>query len=171
MRITVNMWKHTSLSHISHTLEETSLRRINRFMFHVGPKHSKKVFLPRFGDISLQERINHKNFELLEAYYKLLSESMPQECEYEMASCGCNSLERAVTSISCFTYYKFSQGCHLWRALCFHRSTVLSLTDRCKRITWNPGPECSHEEEEECGDTVDCWNGEQWWFFYIYLYT
>lgn len=36
---------------------------------------------PRFGDISLQERINQKNFEMLEAYYKLLSEKVPTECK------------------------------------------------------------------------------------------
>lgn len=35
----------------------------------------------RFGDISLQERINHKNFEMLEAYYKSLSEKVPLECK------------------------------------------------------------------------------------------
>lgn len=37
----------------------------------------------RFGDISLQERINQKNFEMLEAYYKSLSEKVPLECECE----------------------------------------------------------------------------------------
>lgn len=37
--------------------------------------------LLRFGDISLQERINQKNFEMLEAYYKLLSEKVPTECK------------------------------------------------------------------------------------------
>lgn len=35
----------------------------------------------RFGDISLQERINQKNFEMLEAYYKSLSEKVPIECK------------------------------------------------------------------------------------------
>ncbi len=35
----------------------------------------------RFGDISLQERINQKNFEMLEAYYKSLSEKVPLECK------------------------------------------------------------------------------------------
>ncbi len=35
----------------------------------------------RFGDISLQERINHKNFEMLEAYYKSLSEKVSLECK------------------------------------------------------------------------------------------
>lgn len=35
----------------------------------------------RFGDISLQERINQKNFETLEAYYKSLSEKVPLECK------------------------------------------------------------------------------------------
>lgn len=35
----------------------------------------------RFGDISLQERINQKNFEMLEAYYKSLSEKVALECK------------------------------------------------------------------------------------------
>lgn len=35
----------------------------------------------RFGDISLQERINQKNFEMLEAYYISLSEKVPLECK------------------------------------------------------------------------------------------
>uniref|UniRef100_A0A3P8X014 phosphatidylinositol-3,4-bisphosphate 4-phosphatase n=1 Tax=Cynoglossus semilaevis TaxID=244447 RepID=A0A3P8X014_CYNSE len=48
-------------------------------LFNVGINEQQTI-AERFGDISLQERINHKNFELLEAYYKLLSESMPQEC-------------------------------------------------------------------------------------------
>lgn len=49
------------------------------------------VFFPffravnRFGDISLQERINQKNFEMLETYYKILSEKVPLECKCEVA--------------------------------------------------------------------------------------
>lgn len=35
----------------------------------------------RFGDISLQERINQRNFETLESYYKSLTETVPLECE------------------------------------------------------------------------------------------
>lgn len=35
----------------------------------------------RFGDISLQERINQRNFETLEAYYKTLREKVPRECK------------------------------------------------------------------------------------------
>lgn len=54
---------------------------------------------------------------------------------------------------------------NLLLAMCFvvpmNRSTVFSDTDWHKGITWNPGPECSYKEEEECGDTMDCWNGEQ----------
>lgn len=41
----------------------------------------------RFGDISLQERINQKNFEMLEAYYKSLSEKVPTECKCTTFSC------------------------------------------------------------------------------------
>lgn len=49
-------------------------------MLHRG--HAFLILLLRFGDISLQERINQKNFEILEAYYKLLSEKMPTECKF-----------------------------------------------------------------------------------------
>lgn len=42
-----------------------------------------------------------------------------------------------------------------------NRSTMFSDTDWHKGITWNSGPECSYKEEKECGDTMDCWNGEQ----------
>lgn len=44
----------------------------------------------RFGDISLQERINQKNFEMLEAYYKSLSEKVPVECECRATLACCN---------------------------------------------------------------------------------
>lgn len=57
--------------------------------------------------------------------------------------------------------------------MCFafsvNRSTVFSDTNWHKGITWNPGPECSYKEEKECGDTMDCRNGEHCccsaWFF------
>lgn len=38
-------------------------------------------FFCRFGDISLQERINQKNFEILDGYFKTLSDKVPSECE------------------------------------------------------------------------------------------
>ncbi len=41
------------------------------------------VCLPlRFGDISLQERINQKNFEILEGYYKSLTNTVSSECKF-----------------------------------------------------------------------------------------
>lgn len=49
----------------------------------------------------------------------------------------------------------------LFFSLLVNRSTLFSEPDWHKGITWNPGPECSHKEEKECGDTVDCWNGER----------
>lgn len=46
------------------------------------------------------------------------------------------------------------------RFVSFHRSAMFSNADRLERFTWDPGPECSDEEEKECGDTVARWNGE-----------
>ncbi|XP_034447824.1 type II inositol 3,4-bisphosphate 4-phosphatase isoform X3 [Hippoglossus hippoglossus] len=48
-------------------------------LFNVGINEQQTI-AERFGDISLQERINQKNFEMLEAYYKSLSEKVPLEC-------------------------------------------------------------------------------------------
>ncbi|XP_055014587.1 inositol polyphosphate 4-phosphatase type II [Boleophthalmus pectinirostris] len=48
-------------------------------LFNVGINEQQTI-AERFGDISLQERINQKNFEILEAYYKLLSDTVPLEC-------------------------------------------------------------------------------------------
>uniref|UniRef100_A0AAV2LFH6 Type II inositol 3,4-bisphosphate 4-phosphatase n=1 Tax=Knipowitschia caucasica TaxID=637954 RepID=A0AAV2LFH6_KNICA len=48
-------------------------------LFNVGINEQQTI-AERFGDISLQERINQKNFEILEAYYKLLSDKVPLEC-------------------------------------------------------------------------------------------
>ena len=54
-------------------------------MRHHNCLHSLCVPL-RFGDISLQERINQRNFEMLEAYYKSLSEKVPLECKCTISS-------------------------------------------------------------------------------------
>uniref|UniRef100_A0A8C9RUY7 Inositol polyphosphate-4-phosphatase type II B n=1 Tax=Scleropages formosus TaxID=113540 RepID=A0A8C9RUY7_SCLFO len=48
-------------------------------LFNVGI-NQQQTLAERFGDISLQERINQKNFEILDNYYKLLSDKMPLEC-------------------------------------------------------------------------------------------
>ncbi|XP_075888902.1 type II inositol 3,4-bisphosphate 4-phosphatase isoform X3 [Nelusetta ayraudi] len=60
-------------------IKEGKPLRVFPVLFNVGINEQQTI-AERFGDISLQERINQKNFEMLEAYYKLLSEKVPTEC-------------------------------------------------------------------------------------------
>ncbi|KAG7221805.1 hypothetical protein INR49_016980, partial [Caranx melampygus] len=60
-------------------IKEGKPLRIFPVLFNVGINEQQTI-AERFGDISLQERINQKNFEMLEAYYKSLSEKVPLEC-------------------------------------------------------------------------------------------
>ncbi|KAL4618163.1 type II inositol 3,4-bisphosphate 4-phosphatase isoform X1 [Arapaima gigas] len=55
------------------------LLQVYPVLFNVGI-NQQQTLAERFGDISLQERINQKNFEILENYYKLLSDKVPLEC-------------------------------------------------------------------------------------------
>ncbi|GAA6067298.1 type II inositol 3,4-bisphosphate 4-phosphatase isoform X1, partial [Tachysurus ichikawai] len=48
-------------------------------LFNVGINEQQTI-AERFGDISLQERINQKNFDILETYYKSLRDRIPLEC-------------------------------------------------------------------------------------------
>uniref|UniRef100_A0A1A8I1N2 phosphatidylinositol-3,4-bisphosphate 4-phosphatase n=1 Tax=Nothobranchius kuhntae TaxID=321403 RepID=A0A1A8I1N2_NOTKU len=60
-------------------MKEGKPLRVYPVLFNVGINEQQTI-AERFGDISLQERINQRNFELLEAYYKTLSEKVPLEC-------------------------------------------------------------------------------------------
>nr|XP_033480484.1 type II inositol 3,4-bisphosphate 4-phosphatase isoform X1 [Epinephelus lanceolatus] len=60
-------------------IKEGKPLRVFPVLFNVGINEQQTI-AERFGDISLQERINQRNFEMLEAYYKSLSEKVPLEC-------------------------------------------------------------------------------------------
>nr|XP_049576274.1 type II inositol 3,4-bisphosphate 4-phosphatase isoform X2 [Syngnathus scovelli] len=60
-------------------IKEGQPLRVFPVLFNVGINEQQTI-AERFGDISLQERINQKNFETLECYYKTLSEKVPREC-------------------------------------------------------------------------------------------
>ncbi|XP_064201404.1 type II inositol 3,4-bisphosphate 4-phosphatase [Anguilla rostrata] len=57
-------------------LKEGKPLQVYPVLFNVGI-NQQQTLAERFGDISSQERINQKNFEILEAYYKSLSDKLP----------------------------------------------------------------------------------------------
>ncbi|XP_031132927.1 type II inositol 3,4-bisphosphate 4-phosphatase isoform X1 [Sander lucioperca] len=59
-------------------IKEGKPLRVFPVLFNVGINEQQTI-AERFGDISLQERINQRNFEMLEAYCKSLSEQVPLE--------------------------------------------------------------------------------------------
>ncbi|XP_068178011.1 type II inositol 3,4-bisphosphate 4-phosphatase isoform X2 [Antennarius striatus] len=60
-------------------IKEGKPLRVFPVLFNVGINEQQTI-AERFGDISLQERINQKNFEMLDAYYKTLSGKVSVEC-------------------------------------------------------------------------------------------
>ncbi|KAL2098065.1 hypothetical protein ACEWY4_007272 [Coilia grayii] len=60
-------------------LQEGKPLQIFPVLFNVGI-NEQQTFAERFGDISLQERINQRNFEILDGYFKTLSDKVPSEC-------------------------------------------------------------------------------------------
>ncbi|KAI4882800.1 hypothetical protein NFI96_028954 [Prochilodus magdalenae] len=60
-------------------LRQGKLLQVFPVLFNVGINEQQTI-AERFGDISLQERINQRNFDILEAYYKSLSAKLPLEC-------------------------------------------------------------------------------------------
>lgn len=73
----------------------------------------------------------------------------------------CHNWAQNVTHLVYDMHVMLNISFHSFFSLLVNRSTLFSEPDWHKGITWNPGPECSHKEEKECGDTVDCWNGER----------
>uniref|UniRef100_A0A9J7Y9Q9 Inositol polyphosphate-4-phosphatase type II B n=1 Tax=Cyprinus carpio carpio TaxID=630221 RepID=A0A9J7Y9Q9_CYPCA len=70
---------HHAFQALPEELREGKLLRVLPVLFNVGINEQQTI-AERFGDISLQERINQKNFEILEGYYKSLTDTVPSEC-------------------------------------------------------------------------------------------
>ncbi|XP_050963088.1 type II inositol 3,4-bisphosphate 4-phosphatase isoform X2 [Labeo rohita] len=70
---------HHAFQALPDELREGKPLRVLPVLFNVGINEQQTI-AERFGDISLQERINQKNFEILEGYYKSLTNTVPSEC-------------------------------------------------------------------------------------------
>ncbi|XP_021333041.1 inositol polyphosphate 4-phosphatase type II isoform X5 [Danio rerio] len=70
---------HDAFQTLPDELRQGKLLHVIPVLFNVGINEQQTI-AERFGDISLQERINQKNFEILEGYYKSLSNTLPSEC-------------------------------------------------------------------------------------------
>lgn len=70
---------HDAFQALPDELREGKPLRVLPVLFNVGINEQQTI-AERFGDISLQERINQKNFEILEGYYKSLTNTVPSEC-------------------------------------------------------------------------------------------
>ncbi|KAK2909301.1 hypothetical protein Q8A67_005138 [Cirrhinus molitorella] len=70
---------HHAFQALPEELREGKPLRVLPVLFNVGINEQQTI-AERFGDISLQERINQKNFEILEGYYKSLTNTVPSEC-------------------------------------------------------------------------------------------
>ncbi|XP_028832454.1 type II inositol 3,4-bisphosphate 4-phosphatase isoform X2 [Denticeps clupeoides] len=60
-------------------IQEGKPLQVYPVLFNVGINEQQTI-AERFGDISLQERINQRNFDVLDGYYKSLSDKVPSEC-------------------------------------------------------------------------------------------
>uniref|UniRef100_A0A8C9U861 Inositol polyphosphate-4-phosphatase type II B n=1 Tax=Scleropages formosus TaxID=113540 RepID=A0A8C9U861_SCLFO len=70
---------HETFEALPDEIREGKPLQVYPVLFNVGINEQQTI-AERFGDISLQERINQKNFEILDGYYKSLSDKVPLEC-------------------------------------------------------------------------------------------